>query len=97
MSDSDTFPQLQPDGSYRVPNPDPELAKVVWGTVHHWAQKHNLLPQRSRLKTLLSAEFSWNLSVEEGGCEYRLFPQKAAEAVVPQLQREVEQIRLTKN
>lgn len=95
------FAERQSDGSYRYPDTNPAVAQVVWGTHHFWAAKHGLLPHRAKLKEFLIAEFSLGLCVEEGGCDFRVFPEWAVKWAIPKLrnalEKEAERIRRTLN
>lgn len=85
-------PVFQVDGSYRllVLKGDPALGAVIWGTYLYWAHQNKLFDQRFDLKTALEREFPWLIFVDDQGCSYRLFPQKAALAAVQRLRGQQE-------
>lgn len=101
MADTIGFPELQADGSYQIPSGPVELVAATWGTVHYWAHRHELMAHRDLLKTRLKKEFPFAVCVEEGSCEYLIFPEKAVAAVPPAVRRaiqaEEERRRLSRN
>lgn len=101
MSKTTGFPEQQSDGSYRVPTDSPSEAHIKWGTVRFWALEHGVFVHRIRLKALLTAAFPTLICVEEGGCEYRIFPESVAGGALLQLRedlrKESERLRLTRN
>lgn len=88
MSFDGAFPVKQPDDTYRVPDNDPAMAKAVWGTVQYWAQVYGLLEVRTAFRARLMEEFRFMLFVEEGGCNFLIFPEKAAMTVRDRFLRE---------
>lgn len=100
MSKTTGFPEVQPDGSYRVPTDDPNEALIRWGTVRFWAVEHQVFVHRNRLKVLLRAAFPTLICVDEG-CEQSIFPESVVSRVVLQLRedlrKEAERLRLSRN
>ncbi len=81
------FPVRQTDGSYRIPDGDEQIAVVVWGTARYWAERLGVPGQVSALKWRMADEFRFQIFVDEGGCSFLLFPEKAARAAYAALQR----------
>ncbi len=78
MSIEGGFPVRQPDGTYRIHDMEPAVAEAVWGTARYWARSYGLLEVATAFRERLIKEFPFCIFVEEGGCAFLIFPEKAA-------------------
>lgn len=88
MDGSATVSERQDDGSYRVEiEGKPLSGAVVWGTHQFWARKLGMYEDRVAFKAQLEAVYHNRIDVEEGGCQFWLYPEDVATTVVTILKR----------